>query len=158
VTELALAHVSQTDDRPANWHKWLLAAHLRRMGATQKQAAIGAGVARRTIHNWEAQSEMWADARRESLEMWGREMDDAARRRILCAIRDEGDTDSAWKYLERTAPALAPPTQRMKGEVDHRVQVFQLLETLPIEEIRTVKHMDDNQIEALLTDGSTDEG
>ncbi|MFC1531618.1 hypothetical protein ACFL5T_05180 [Gemmatimonadota bacterium] len=154
MTELVLAHDSQANDRPANWPKWLLAAHLRRMGATQKQAAVGAGVARRTIANWEAQPELWMEARSESLELWGREMDDAARRRVLKAIRDEGDTDSAWKWLERTDAALAPPTQRMKGEVDHRVQVIQLLEALPIEHLRAVKEMDDDQIRVLLTDGT----
>lgn len=96
----------------------VLASHLRRLGATQKQAAQAVGRAERTIRDWETNAELWEEARQEALELWGVEVDDAARREILRDIR-AGGTDSAWKWLERTDPKLLPPKQRVEGEHFH---------------------------------------
>lgn len=92
---------------PTNWPRWLMAAYIRSMGASQKKAATAAGVSERTVRTWENEKpELWKRAREEARELWASDMDGAARARVLTAVRDEDDTQTAKWWLERMDPGL----------------------------------------------------
>lgn len=112
---------------PKNWDKWVSAAYLREVGGkdgTWENVAAAVGVTARTLTNWRADTKLWRlaqlEARERFLAGWASEADYAARRTVLRAIR-KGDIDSAWKLLERRDITLAPPIQRVKGELDANV-------------------------------------
>ncbi len=56
----------------------VLAAHLRRLGMSQKEAGKAVGRSERTVRRWEENKELQRQARAESLELWAAEMDDGA--------------------------------------------------------------------------------
>jgi len=143
--------------RPLNWEKWLMAAHLRRLGATQGAAARSAGVGRRTLIRWEADPR-WGAAKVESIRLWGDALDDAARRRLLVTLQKREDSgELALKVLERTDPRLAPAKQRVEAQVDHRVLLLQRLEMVPIEDRRRLLDLPDEAIQEWLDGGGLPE-
>ena len=88
---------------PGKWPKWLMSAYIRDMGGSQKQAAVAAGVSERTVWTWENEKpDLWKRAREEARELWASDMDGAARARVLTAVRDEDDTQTAKWWLEKT--------------------------------------------------------
>lgn len=116
---------------PNDHDKWMRAAYLRVLGATQGEAAEAVSVTERTIRRWEADPG-WAEVRREAVERWACEVDDAARRRVLQAIRDEEDTATARWWLERTDPSL----QRDESPLNQVLQIFRELPTEELHEAR----------------------
>lgn len=100
----------ETESRPTQWDKRVAAAYLRVLGATQIDAASGVGVCEKTIHNWE-HHESWPEAREEARCRWLVDVVDAARMRLLKALKDLTDGALALKVLERMDPELAPAKQ-----------------------------------------------
>jgi len=98
---------SSPTELPGNWPKWLMAAYIRHMGGSQEQAAAAAGVCARTVRTWENEKpDLWKRAREEARQLWASDMDGAARARVLTAVRDEDDTQTAKWWLERTDSGL----------------------------------------------------
>ena len=88
----------------------LSVAYLRTLGSTQEEAALAAGVDRRTVQRWEGSS-WWPEVRREAADRWLSGVVGRARHALLRAL-DEPDGHLALKVLERTVPQLAP-TERV---------------------------------------------
>lgn len=136
-----LSAAAKDMDLPPNWHKWLMAAYMRQLGATQEEAASAAGVCERTIRNWEARADLWDLAVQQSRKLWANEVTAAARARVLAAIRSEQDTDTARWWLERTDEDLAPPKQRVESQHKHLHGVVELPaqdmgeKSIPLEEV-----------------------
>lgn len=86
------------------------AAYLRIMGATQEEAANAVGRKARTLREWEADSESWAEARAEAANRWMSELIDASRISVLAGAKT--NPDMGMRILERVDPRLAPPKQK----------------------------------------------
>lgn len=99
-------------ERPKYWDKWVSAAYLRIMGATQIEAAKGVGRSERTLQRWEEDEETWRAARKEAEDRWLVEVKDASRRSVLKAAGR--NAEMGLKILERIDPALAPPKQKVE--------------------------------------------
>ena len=84
----------------------LSVAYLRTLGSTQEEAALAAGVDRRTVQRWEGSS-WWPEVRREAADRWLSGVVGRARHALLRALA-EPDGNLALKVLERTIPQLAP--------------------------------------------------
>ena len=84
----------------------LSVAYLRTLGSTQGEAALAAGVDRRTVQRWEGSS-WWPEVRREAADRWLSGVVGRARHALLRALA-EPDGNLALKVLERTVPQLAP--------------------------------------------------
>ena len=110
--------------RPKDWDKWVSAAYLRILGATQIEAAKGVGRSERTLQRWEEDREAWQAARREAEDRWLVEVRDASRRSVLKAAGR--NAEMGLKILERLDPALAPPRQKLEhtGEGGGPLKVF----------------------------------
>ena len=100
---------------PAHWDKWLSAAYLRMLGATQQQAAKTVGIGERTLRRWEA-DDLWGRACDQARGRWLHGMEMCARGALLDALRDDSDSVRrgflALKILERLDPDFAPPRRR----------------------------------------------
>lgn len=103
---------SKTESPHAHWDKLVSAAYLRMLGATQADAATAVGRNARTIRMWEADSELWANARAEARTRWLTDLTDKARRRLLDSMEKPENGDLALKVLERMDDALLPAKQR----------------------------------------------
>jgi hypothetical protein len=103
------AALGTAERRHPNWAKVVLAAYFRSLGATQREAAKAAGCGERTVRGWEADQALWSAALETARELWAGEVDAAARGRVLEAIRDEDDTQTARWWLERTDRATGHP-------------------------------------------------
>lgn len=107
--------MSQSDDSsagPRNRETALSAAYLRTLGSSQEEAANAAGVHRRTLQRWESSS-WWPSVQREAEDKWLRGTVGQARKALLQALQAP-DGALALRILERTVPALAPPSQRVE--------------------------------------------
>ena len=91
----------------------LSVAYLRTLGSTQEEAALAAGVDRRTVQRWEGSS-WWPEVRREAADRWLSGVVGRARHALLRALA-EPDGNLALKVLERTVPQLAP-TERVANQ------------------------------------------
>jgi hypothetical protein len=97
----------EAKQRPRHWDKMVLAAYLRIMGRTQKEAAEAAGRSERTIQAWEA-SELWREAEQEAEEdTFLRSLKHASMRAVLQNVED-GNPMLGWDALQRLIPQLAP--------------------------------------------------
>ena len=88
----------------------LSVAYLRTLGSTQEEAALAAGVDRRTVQRWEGSS-WWPEVLYEASNRWLSGVVGRARHALLRALA-EPDGHLALKVLERTVPQLAP-TERV---------------------------------------------
>ena len=95
---------------PRNRETAMSVAYLRTLGSTQEEAALAAGVDRRTVQRWEGSS-WWPEVRREAADRWLTGVVGRARHALLRAL-NEPDGNLALKVLERTVPELAP-TERV---------------------------------------------
>lgn len=105
--------MSQSTDRvkgPRDRERALSVAYMRTLGSTQEEAALAAGVDRRTVQRWEGSS-WWSEVRREAADRWLSGVVGRARHALLRAL-SEPDGNLALKVLERTVPELAP-TERV---------------------------------------------
>jgi hypothetical protein len=103
--------------RPNDWDTACSAAYLRLLGATQKQAAEGAGCSVRSIGVWETCS-WWADALAEARQRWLRGGDAAAMTGIMKALKDDREYAAMSKYwADRRIPELAPPSHKVDATV-----------------------------------------
>lgn len=91
----------------AHWEKLVSAAYLRMIGATQDEAATAVGRIDRTIRMWEADRELWEQARTEARHRWLNEAEDVARGAILASLK-AGNADMGMRLLERIDARLAP--------------------------------------------------
>jgi hypothetical protein len=98
------------------WEKCILAAYLRMMGATQRDAARAVGRSLRTIATWESHKDQWALALDEARKRWLIDLTHASRAALLGTIK-EGNGMLALQVLERLDPELAPPKQRVDVEL-----------------------------------------
>lgn len=105
--------------RPKDWDKWVSAAYLRILGATQEESARGVGRARRTIQLWEADKENWAAARAEAEDRWLANLKHASMKTILENV-SAGNAVIGMQVAERLIPALAPPKHKVEhsGHID----------------------------------------
>ena len=95
---------------PRNRETALSVAYLRTLGSTQEEAALAAGVDRRTVQRWEG-SAWWPEVLYEASNRWLSGVVGRARHALLRALA-EPDGHLALKVLERTVPQLAP-TERV---------------------------------------------
>ena len=105
--------MSQSTDHvtaPRNRETALSVAYLRTLGSTQEEAALAAGVDRRTVQRWEGSS-WWPEVLCEASNRWLSGVVGRARHALLLALA-EPDGHLALKVLERTVPQLAP-TERV---------------------------------------------
>ena len=95
--------------RPYDRDKALSAAYLRLIGATQEQAAKGAGCSERSLHGWEKCS-WWAEIVAEARQRWLRKGDALAMHSLLKAFTDphEYAQHSRW-WADRRIKELKPP-------------------------------------------------
>ena len=101
--------MSQSTDQvttPRNRETALSVAYLRTLGSTQEEAALAAGVDRRTVQRWEGSS-WWPEVRRAAADRWLSGVVGRARHALFRALA-EPDGNLALKVLERTVPQLAP--------------------------------------------------
>ena len=84
----------------------LSVAYLRRLGSTQEEAALAAGVDRRTVQRWEG-STWWPEVMQAACDRWLKGVVGLARHAQMKALA-EPDGNLALKVLERTVPQLAP--------------------------------------------------
>lgn len=134
--ELESAGPPAPEDLPGQWAKWVSYAYLRITGSPQAEAAKMVGRKERTVRGWEADERfVWAEAEAQQrwLARWGGNMSIASRRRILTAVTEEKDTESAWRYLERTDVELAPPVQRSNQKVDMSARMLHGVVEIPAE-------------------------
>lgn len=103
---------AELDNPHAHWDKLVSAAYLRMLGATQDDAATQVGRTARTVRMWEADKELWTQARDEARSRWLTDLTDSARRRLLDSMEKPENGDLALKVLERMDDALRPAKQR----------------------------------------------
>ena len=99
--------MSQSTDRvkgPRDRERALSVAYMRTLGSTQEEAALAAGVDRRTVQRWEGSS-WWSEVRREAADRWLSGVVGRARHALLRAL-GEPDGNLARKGRERTVPEL----------------------------------------------------
>lgn len=110
-----MATISDPCLAPAKPHKALMAAVLRLQNYTQKEAAAAAGLGKRTLERYEKCS-WWAEYLQLAEDEFLGELVGESRRTVLSAVKDKGgtkgDSDLAFKVLERRIDRLAPPRQR----------------------------------------------
>lgn len=98
----------EAQKRPKHWDKMVLAAYLRILGRTQKEAAEAVGRSERTIRDWES-SELWREAEREAEEdTFLRALKHASMRAVLQNVDEDGNPMLGWEALQRLMPQLAP--------------------------------------------------
>ena len=97
------AEPSDAVAKPHAWSKAVAAASLRALGATQEEAAKGAGVSVRTIRLWESCS-WWARATAEAIDENCALIKAFAMRALLEAVRKGDDVRAATWALERLDP------------------------------------------------------
>ena len=105
------------------WDKWVSAAYLRMLGATQSEAAEAVGRKERTIRSWESDSR-WPQAMADARERWLSGVEGAARATLLACVRDPKKGDLALKVLERLDHALSPHQVTVAPEDEVRMIVF----------------------------------
>jgi len=88
----------------------LSVAYLRTLGSTQEEAALAAGVDRRTVQRWEGSS-WWPGVMQAACDRWLKGVVGLARHALMRAL-DEPDGRLALQILERVIPQLAP-TERV---------------------------------------------
>jgi hypothetical protein len=115
MTAPKVAAFADGSPRPPFWEKAVLAAYYRLLGSSQPQAGAAVGRSQRTIRNWEADRVLWARASEEARQRWLGEVIAVARRRLLQTMM-QAEGDLALKLLERVDAALAPATQKLKGQ------------------------------------------
>ena len=142
------AALCPADKLHRNWAKVVQAAYFRSLGATQREAAKAAGCGERTVRGWEADHELWSMALETARELWASEVDAAARGRVLQAIRNEDDTQTARWWLERTDERLAA----RKQENPILIQVLQYVNQLPPETVEEVVAAGPGRLRELLED------
>lgn len=120
-----------------HWDKRVSAAYLRITGATQEECGVCVGRTRDTIRAWE-NDDRWPYAVAEAEERWLSGLKAACRNTVLESVKTTekkpGNSDLAFKILERTVEQLQPPKQRVDSTVDFQSGVMVVPTSVSAEE------------------------